>query len=330
MGILEMKEGWRPAGPDLVLDRAVIEAMLRPAVPGARVRAARRIQGGLANLNYRVDLEGRTEPLLLRVYLRDPQAAPLEAALSWRLHGLVPVPAFLAVEPSNPATGHAYAITSWLEGERLGSALGPAETCAPLGRAVGAALAALGRVLFPEPGMLDAALHVACPMAGGRAGFLEILHMVESDLVFERLGSTLAAAYRSLVERESHLLEALQNEAPCLVHSDFDPSNILVLRTGSGWQVSGVLDWEYAHSGSPLVDLGHILRPPAVGLPGFQQGLVEGYAGGGGKLPPHWRAISRLMDLTAFVEFLSRPDAGAEVIHSARLAIQDTIRTWER
>ena len=31
------------------------------------------------------------------------------------------------------------------------------------------------------------------------------------------------------------------------------------------------------------------------------------------------------MDLTAFVEFLSRPGAGPKMIRSARLAIQDTL-----
>ena len=154
--------------------------------------------------------------------------------------------------------------------------------------------------------------------------------MLESDLVFDRLGPALGRAYRTMVEQESHLLDALRHETPCLVHSDFDPSNILVRRMGGHWCVSGVLDWEYAHSGSPLADLGHILRPPAGEVPGFQQGLVQGYTARGGKLPSAWRAISRLLDLAAFVEFLSRPGAGPEVIRSARQAVQKTIHTWKK
>jgi hypothetical protein len=94
--------------------------------------------------------------------------------------------------------------------------------------------------------------------------------------------------------------------------------------------VSGVLDWEFAHSGSPLADLGHLLRPPAGALPGFEQGLLDGYTGAGGSLPAAWRPIARLLDLVAFVEFLSRPGAGPEVVRSARGAIQDLVRSWER
>jgi fructokinase len=324
-----MKEDWLPAEPERVPDQAAIETMLRLAVPGVQVRGARRLPGGHANLNYRIDLEGRNGPLLLRIYLRDPQAALLESAIARRLHGLLPVPAFLALKPATPGTGDAYAVTSWLEGETLGSVLGASckdqQTGAGLGRAVGAALAVLGSVVFPEPGMLDATLQVAHPMRRGQAGFLDILRMMESELVFERLGPALGAAYRNLVEQESHLLEALRHETPCLVHADFDPGNLLVRRTGGRWRVSGVLDWEYAHSGSPLEDLGHILRPPAGAVPGFQQGLIQGYTANGGKLPPTWRAVSRLLDLTAFVEFLSRPLARPEVIRSARQAVQDTI-----
>jgi len=322
-----MKEGWQFMAPQVVLEPATLEAMLQPALPGARLRGFRRAGGGLANLTYRVEVEGRKDPLFLKIYVREPRAARLEAALALRLDGLLPVPRFLALEASNPATGHPYAVTTWLEGETLGATLradpGSGEA---LGRAVGASLAALGRVTFPEPGLLDAALQVAQPLPRGRDGFLEVLGWLETDLVFQRLGPALAADYRALVEREAPRLEALVVETPCLVHADFDTGNLLVQRTEAGWRVSGVLDWEFAHSGSPLEDLGHLLRPPAGGHPGFEPGLVQGFTEGGGHLPSGWRAMARLLDLTAFVDFLARPEAGPEVVCSARRAIQDTIR----
>ena len=43
----------------------------------------------------------------------------------------------------------------------------------------------------------------------------------------------------------------------CLVHSDFNPKNILV--DSDTLEVTGLLDWEFAHSGSPL----HGPRQPA-------------------------------------------------------------------
>jgi len=327
-----MKEQWPAARLEREPDQAGLESMLQALLPGARMLRAQRLPGGCSNRNYRVDLRDREQPLLLRIYLRDPQAAPLEQAIAHRLEGLLPVPVVLARASSNPFTGHPYALTTWLEGETLGAALHSAgpdpRVGAELGRAVGAALAVLGGVTFPQPGLLDAALRVRFPIARGSAGFLDVLAMVESERMHERLGPALSRAYRTLVAREAPRLEVLRDQPPCLVHSDYDPGNILVRRVDGAWRVTGVLDWEFAHSGSALADLGHILRPPTGSMPGFPQGLAAGYTGAGGFLPGDWRALSRLLDLTAFAEFLGRPDAGPEVIRTARGAIEDTLATW--
>lgn len=54
----------------------------------------------------------------------------------------------------------------------------------------------------------------------------------------------------------------LRATAPCseelaLVHGDFKPGNVLV----EGGEVCGVLDWETAHIGDPLEDVGWMLQP---------------------------------------------------------------------
>jgi len=44
----------------------------------------------------------------------------------------------------------------------------------------------------------------------------------------------------------------------CLVHSDFNPKNLLV--DPSSGAITGLVDWEYAHAGTPHADLGNLLR----------------------------------------------------------------------
>ena len=44
----------------------------------------------------------------------------------------------------------------------------------------------------------------------------------------------------------------------CLVHSDFNPKNLLV--DPDTLEVTGLLDWEFAHAGHPYTDLGNLLR----------------------------------------------------------------------
>jgi aminoglycoside phosphotransferase (APT) family kinase protein len=42
------------------------------------------------------------------------------------------------------------------------------------------------------------------------------------------------------------------------VHGDFNPKNLLV--DPESGVVTGLVDWEFAHAGSPYADLGNLLR----------------------------------------------------------------------
>jgi aminoglycoside phosphotransferase (APT) family kinase protein len=82
---------------------------------------------------------------------------------------------------------------------------------------------------------------------------------------------------RQLRERSKDYLPALP--VPCLVHNDFGNRNILVRQENGKWGVAAILDWEFAFSGSPLLDVGHFLRYERRGAPlrepHFSQGFVE-------------------------------------------------------
>ncbi|MGE5185831.1 MAG: phosphotransferase family protein [Acidobacteriota bacterium] len=80
---------------------------------------------------------------------------------------------------------------------------------------------------------------------------------------------------------------------PCLVHGAFVPANILVRRAGR-WRLAAVIDWRHARSGSPLEDLGSLLRE--LDTPAFRDGLARGYRAGRGVLPASWPAAARIAD----------------------------------
>jgi aminoglycoside phosphotransferase (APT) family kinase protein len=42
------------------------------------------------------------------------------------------------------------------------------------------------------------------------------------------------------------------------VHSDFNPKNLLVDPASA--RITGLIDWEFAHAGSPYTDLGNLFR----------------------------------------------------------------------
>ncbi|GHF20439.1 hypothetical protein GCM10017786_62850 [Amycolatopsis deserti] len=164
-----------------------------------------------------------------------------------------------------------------------------------LGLAAGHALARIGAVRFPAPGwFLDGELRLG-PMPGDLTGF------VRDCLSRRHPGWPLTAAdERGLLDRAGAWAPLVPAGEARLVHSDFNPKNLIAARTGDGWRVT-VLDWEFAHSGSPLTDLGNVLR---FGDTPFTEGVLDGY----GPRPAGWRDAARALDLFALADLLpARP-----------------------
>jgi Ser/Thr protein kinase RdoA (MazF antagonist) len=92
-----------------------------------------------------------------------------------------------------------------------------------------------------------------------------------------------------------------------LVHSDFNPKNLLASRRDGAWVITAVLDWEFALSSTPLIDIGNMLRFQHELPPSFSAGFTAGFADAGGDLPDNWIQVSQTLDLFALADFLTRP-----------------------
>ena len=323
-----MREGWQRGEAALALDQDQVERLIREAFPAARLRSFAPALGGMANTNTKVLLAGPPHAVLLRLYQRDPAQAAKEAALNTLVlrHG-VPTARFLHAAPANEVTGGPYAILEWVEGPRLETAL-PGITEAELevlAQDIGQVLAHIHGISFDQPGFLDAELQIAEPVDLGVDGLRAFLrHGFVDGIGGERLGGALTAELMSFVDRDGARLGAWLGR-PCLTHSDFNGSNILIRRAGTAWAVAAVLDWEFAFSGSPAIDFGNLLRPPLGERRGFVDALAAAYEAAGGCLPPDWQAIARIADLYAWADFLARPAASPALIADARHVIRQTI-----
>ncbi len=86
------------------------------------------------------------------------------------------------------------------------------------------------------------------------------------------------------------------------MHSDLNPKNVLVdPATGA---VTGLVDWEYAHAGSPFEDLGNLLRFERD--PVFAGAVLATYAEQVPDAPEDLLDRARAADLFALVELASR------------------------
>lgn len=311
-----MRDRWTRTTPVLKLDVDEAKELVAPALGDVRVLAVEALGGGHSNTNIRVRLE--TGSIVLRLYQRDPSQARKEAAICALVAPSVPVPRYLHIG-TRASNGQLYAVVEWIDGEPLtvtGKLASDVELAA-MGHSVGAVLSAIHAHTFEQAGLLDGDLKVT-PFPGGTS-LATYLELSFRGIARERAGAELADAAIALARRNDGRQEVWNHPAR-LTHFDFGATNIL-MRNDAG--VAGIVDWEFAASASPAADFGNLLRPPLGTSADFVRGVDHGYRAAGGFLPDDWLELTRLADIAAWTEFLTRPNVSAEVIQDAVKVLHD-------
>ena len=114
---------------------------------------------------------------------------------------------------------------------------------------------------------------------------------------------------------------APRSEETTFIHRDYRTGNYLV-EDGS---LTGVLDWEFACAGPPLIDVGIFLRAGNSLPAGFRDAFVAAYRDGGGWLPEEWLQLSRLVDLVSQVTFLDSEVERPRVFAESIAVIEETL-----
>lgn len=92
--------------------------------------------------------------------------------------------------------------------------------------------------------------------------------------------------------------------------------------------MAGVLDWEFAFAGPPLVDVAIFLRHRATLPPEYTRGFLAGYAAAGGHLPDDWSAQTKLLDLLNLCSMLEQPGGGSARAGDIRRLMLATLEGW--
>jgi aminoglycoside phosphotransferase (APT) family kinase protein len=260
------------------------------------------LSGGWSGETFLAETAG--ERTVVRIYAdpgrRGDAAHEVDAAMLRLMRGLVPVPEVLEVRRADPAADlPALLITSFLPGMRADELMPSLDDArlATLGTRLGELLADLGGIPMLRAGpFVDGDLRIGeWDLGDGLPGFVErhapqLAHWSAEELT----------GLREVAEEAQDLLDTVARY--CLVHSDFNPKNLLL--DPETLAVTGLLDWEFAHAGHPHTDLGNLLRFDR--HPAFAEAVLAAYCARRGGTPDETLRLARAADLWALVELATR------------------------
>ncbi len=217
----------------------------------------------------------------------------------------VPVPKVLDVFEQQADAPIACCLLSFCSGEPLDKAEDAlsAEDCAQVCTELAAHAAAIHRIKFEQNGFLTTGPGIGLAFPSYVEGTVDYLSLcIENPTFLLRVGDNRADKLRALLGREElHLPPNTQ----CLTHGDFNQKNILVERNAKGKMVvSAILDWEFALSGSGMMDVGNLLRFEDESNGVDTETFAQAYVSAGGQMAPNWRAQAAFADILPQCNFL--------------------------
>jgi Ser/Thr protein kinase RdoA (MazF antagonist) len=194
-------------------------------------------------------------------------------------------------------------VTSLLPGTRLDLVMSGLDDrqLGDVGRRIGEVPARLACMPMPRRGLfVDGDLTVE-PMPAE-----DLVELVTAHRTGTALADWPAREYDALLDvadKAQVLLDGVSRT--CLVHSDLNPKNVLV--DPESLEVTGVLDWEFAHAGLPGTDLGNLLRFDR--RPSYVEAVTATYRGCVPDAGDDLLDVARAADLAALVDLAARRGA---------------------
>ncbi len=323
-----MKHLWKRIRPIVDLDQVAITEMIRPAFPRSSIVGFQQIASGLANTIYHVQLSGPIGSICLKIGQRGMQQSAMEVRVLKRVAAILRAPRVYYFAESSPICRRPYALMEWVCGRRLDAQprlRTDQQIAGSVARALGTMLAQLHQIRFPNSGLVEFDtktndLQVVTKMQLDAAG----MHALAQENItrgpgYDRIGQQLTN--RLMRWLETSAVDLLSDSQPSsLCHGDYGTENILMVPNNPTSLCA--IDWEFAFSGNPLIDLGHLLRDPFLPEPVFEAHIATGYRDAGGSLPEDWIHRARAHDLGAWIVFLGEKHLSAEAIACAVHAIE--------
>ncbi len=297
------KLSWEQSQTMFPLDMTLAQQLLSPFTR-EKIIKLERLSGGYANSNFKCSFE-KKPPLVIRIYTREESDLSIEKNILSLLPLDIPKAQILYHEHQNEHMAYPFIVMPFLPGILMRDGLlhGTQDDVEQISFQAGKLLTKLQRITFSKAGFFGKN-HEVVPLAADQ----QTIPFLKSSLTRiqskQLLPEVLIDQLFSSVESSKDLLD--EHQPACLVHGDFDPSNIIVSFIDNVWQVEALLDWEFALAGNFLFDVGHMMRYAHRLDPCFGESFVRGLQSEGVKLPKDWKRQSMLLDLMSLLQFCTQ------------------------
>jgi Ser/Thr protein kinase RdoA (MazF antagonist) len=319
------KQNWERASARNTLSAEMLHAFVHQAYPHQKDFTYEILSGGCANLNIKINFT-QHQCMLLRVYLRDKNAGFREQKLAELIKPTIPIPMINYVGYHENIT---FAFTEFIPGISLRDYLLSHELSDSerLMGEVGSYLGKIAQYSWSKAGFFNEALEVT-------NGFDDVVTFIHQSLLHPIILNQLTVEIQAKIE---YYVEKYATWFPTpteknLVHGDFDPANILVHFVNDTWEITGIIDWEFAFSGSTLWDIANMLRYAHRMPSSFASNFLEGLQKEGIILPAHWQHSIALLNIASLLDCLTRtvPEKQPQQCADILSLIEETLNTLER
>lgn len=324
-----LKADWERYRQHVDISPQVMQMLIAPICTES-IAAMTLLPGGCANTNYKILFESHV-PLVVRVYTREASSLTRERDIHRLVHDKIPTARFLFADESQGQIPYPFAIFSYVEGLLLRDLIfkGDEQAISTCCFEAGRHLATLSTFTFHEGGFFEMDLRVR-PFNKKEAYLNFALSLLKSSTVKRDLGHKLLERVHAIITGVGHKYLP-SNGLATLTHGDYDPSNIKVTNTNGSWHISGILDWEFAFSGTYYLDIGQMVRYSHKLQPNYEESFIAGIRAGGLKLAPTWKRFAKIMDLLCLLQLVqSNPKSRRPLLNSDVTGlISYTIDHWE-
>lgn len=324
-----LKTHWERYRDHFTIDKSIAKKIILP-YSSDTITEITLLSEGCANSNYKVEFVTQ-QPVVLRIYLREKSALSREIAIHKLLDKELPTPEVFYSDDSCELIDHPYAIISFIGGELMRNVVLSKDESAisECTFSAGIYLNHLRNIKFEQGGFFQNENLIIRPFNHDEEYLPFTYSCLSHENVIDSLGASRANTLHDFLKKNQQFLPKKSNAN--LTHADYDPANILVKKIKNRFEVVAILDWEFAFSGSYLLDIGMFLRYSHKLPKAYESSFIKGIISENSNLPENWKKSAKLMDIICLLSLLywnpkkDRPNLSTDVVS----LIQNTLDNWK-